>query len=220
MRRFTSDVSDRRERQCRHARFARRRRTGYRKASGRRAAIREASRGARSRRSRRCSRRWRISNILRRAAGQRHRHRRAVAGRLRLLVRLSHLRAAHLHHLGLPGHARLRLSDRARRQGRQSRQARGRDHRRRRLHVRRCGALDRRSIQHRRRDAGVQQQLLRQRAARPAHPLRRPRSCRRPRQPGFRQARGSPLASRRAASPRPIISGPRWRRRWPMAGHL
>ena len=72
------------------------------------------------------------------AAGKRHRHRRAVAGRLRFLVRLSGLRAAHLHHLGLSGHARLGLPDRARRQGRQSGPAGGRDHRRRRLHVRAC----------------------------------------------------------------------------------
>ena len=62
------------------------------------------------------------------AAVQRHRHRRTVAGRLRLLVRLSGLRAAHLHHFGLSGHARLGLPDRARRQGRQSGQAGGRDH--------------------------------------------------------------------------------------------
>ena len=72
------------------------------------------------------------------AAGQCDRHRRVVAGRLRLLVRLSDLRAAHLHHLGLSGHARLGLPDRARRQGRQSGPAGGRDHRRWRLHVRAC----------------------------------------------------------------------------------
>ena len=39
------------------------------------------------------------------AAGQCHRHRRAVAGRLCVVVWLSGLRAAHLHHLGLSGHA-------------------------------------------------------------------------------------------------------------------
>ena len=47
-------------------------------------------------------------------------------------------------------------------------------------------------------DAGVQQQLLRQCAARPARALRRPRGGVRPRQSGFRQARGI-LRRRRGA---------------------
>ena len=102
------------------------------------------------------------------AAGECDRHRRTVAGRFRFLVRLSDLRAAHLHHLGLSGHARLGLPDRARRQGRQSGPAGGRHHRRRRLHVRRAGTIDRRAVQDRRGDAGLQQQRLWQRPPRPA----------------------------------------------------
>ena len=47
----------------------------------------------------------------------------------------------------------------------------GRNHRRRRLHVRRAGTGNRRAVQHRRGDAGVQQQRLRQCAARPARAL-------------------------------------------------
>ena len=77
-------------------------------------------------------------------------------------------RTAHFHHLGLSGHPRVGLSDRARRQDRQSGQTGGGDHRRRRIHVRRAGAFDRRSIPHRRGDAGVQQQRLWQCTARPA----------------------------------------------------
>ena len=72
-------------------------------------------------------------------------------------------------------------------------------YRRWRLHVRGGGARHRRAVQHRRGDTGVQQQCLRQRAARPAHALRRPRGRVRPRQSGFRQARGNP---RRGGKPR------------------
>ena len=80
----------------------------------------------------------------------------------------------------------------------QSRPAGGRDHRRWRLHVRRAGTGDRRAVQHRRGDAGVQQQRLRQCAARPARAVRGPRGGVRPGQSGFRQTRGI-LRRRRGA---------------------
>ena len=68
--------------------------------------------------------------------------------------------------------------------------------------------VHRRAVQHRRGDAGVQQQRLRQCAARPAHAFRRPRGGGRSGQSGFRQARGILWRRRRRASPRRIISRP------------
>ena len=56
----------------------------------------------------------------------------------------------------------------------QSRPAGSRDYRRRRLHVRGAGARHRGAVQHRRGHPGVQQQFLRQCAARPARTVRRP----------------------------------------------
>ena len=121
MRRFTPDVaviSD--ARAGTRELLAAVRKNGYKKTSGRRAAIREASAAA-LQDIQKIQPQMAYLNILREVLpDERHRHRRIVAGRLCLLVRLSGLPAAHLHHLGLSGHARLRLSDRARRQGRQS----------------------------------------------------------------------------------------------------
>ena len=57
--------------------------------------------------------------------------------------RVPRLHAAHFRHRGLPGHAGLRLHDRARRESSVPRPRGGLDHRRRRLHVRRAGAGDR-----------------------------------------------------------------------------
>ena len=102
----------------------------------------------------------------------------------------------------------------------QSRPAGGGDHRRRRLPVRRAGAGDRRAVRHQPGDRGVQQQRLRQRAARPARALRRPRGGVRSGQPGFRQARGVLWRRQPRASPRRTSSRRRWKRRWPMAGPI
>jgi thiamine pyrophosphate-dependent acetolactate synthase large subunit-like protein len=109
-----------------------------------------------------------LEDLARGAAGECDRDRRIVTGRVCLLVRLPGLSTAHFHHLGLSGRPRVGLSDCARRQDRQPGQTGGGDHRRRRIHVRRAGAFDRRPIPHRRGDAGIQQQRLWQCAARPA----------------------------------------------------
>ena len=109
MRRFTPDAAIIADAQGRHPRAARRgRKAGYKKTSGRRAAIREASAAA-LKEIQKIQPQMAYLNILREVLPhERHRHRRVVAGRLCLLVRLSGLRAAHLHQLGLSGHARLR----------------------------------------------------------------------------------------------------------------
>jgi acetolactate synthase I/II/III large subunit len=103
-----------------------------------------------------------------------------------------HLRgaqAAHLHLVGLPGHARLGRRRRARRQARARRAAGGRAQRRRRLHVQRAGALDRGAPPHPDRHDHLQRWRLRQRAQHAKEPARQPLDRHRSRQSRFRTAR-------------------------------
>ena len=82
--------------------------------------------------------------------GRRFLRRGAMPGRLRFLLRFSGLGAANLRVGGISGHARLRISHRARRQGRASGQSRGLDHGRWRFAVFDPRACHRGAIWHRR----------------------------------------------------------------------
>ena len=101
----------------------------------------------------------------RRAARQWRAGRGADPGRLRVARALRGAPSAQLHHLGLPGHARLGRRDRARRQACARRRAGGVDQRRRRLHVHRAGARDRGAPSHPAGHRRVQRRRLRQCAA-------------------------------------------------------
>ena len=108
------------------------------------------------------------------------------------------LQAAQLRLARLPGHARLRLRDLARRQGGEPGQGGGVDLWRLRLHVQRAGARHRGAAAHRRGRAGVQRQRLRQRQAHPGAFLWRAGDRHRPAQPGLPQD-GRELRRARAA---------------------
>ena len=106
-------------------------------------------------------------------------------------------KAAHLHLVGLSGHARLGHRHRARRQARARRHAGGGAERRRRLHVQRAGTGDGGAPPHPDRHGLVQRQRLRQRAQHAEEPARQPRHRQRPRQSGLHAS--SPTASASAA---------------------
>ena len=148
------------------------------------------------------------------AARGRHPGRGPDPGRLRRAHRVCGARAAPVHHERLPGHARARLCERARRQGRAARARRGRARRRRRLHVQRPGARDRGPARHQRRGDRVQRRRLRQRQAHAARVLRQPRDRERPHQSRLRAPRRQLRRVRPQGPPIPTACGTRSSRRW------
>ena len=123
-------------------------------------------------------------------AGGRHHLLRRDPASLLFLVGLPGLPAAHRHPAGLPGDPRLRLPDRARREGRPARPRRRLCRRRRRLHVQLPGNLDRAALRHRCRRGRLQRQRLRQCPPHPDGDVRRPLHRFRSPQSRFRQVRG------------------------------
>ena len=133
----------------------------------------------------------------RRPAGRRHLGRGPDPDRLCRPHRLSGVRAAHYITQRLSGHARVQLSDGARRQGRAARPAGRVDLGRRRLHVQRPGAGHRRAARHRRRGASCSTTAPTATSAACRASLRQPADRDRPAQPGFRPHRRE-LRHRRA----------------------
>ena len=125
-----------------------------------------------------------------RAAGGRHLRRRDDPDGLRLPVRVPRACPAHVHLLGIPGHARGRLSDRPRSAGRLPGPRGALDQRRRRVHVQRAGTRHRRAAGSRGGRGGVRGRGLRQRQAHAGGSPRRPGHRLGAAQPGFRALRG------------------------------